>query len=356
MNTLLHTDHSEIQYYNITIPNKVAGGKTEMVYNKNNTEPIIKDIQSYKVAIARLTIPVGNLPITIFHSPNKDGFIDQNVTLYFYDGVYNYSTKQLFMKANQTQFNTSQDEYYWLYTYDELVEMYNIALKEAFDELSSLCTLPANSFAPFMNFNSKSQLFNIHFSLAYALPEPIKLFLNGPSMGLFSGSLWYIEYKNPSPFIGYFNLIVVKDYIINRVIVDGNIYIKMEQTVITVDKINTLRSIQILCNLPISQEVVDYDYFSSQVTKKETVLRDIQVRFPKFNSIPKITIDYDANNYFYINLNGNQDIRNIQLNIYWVDRFGTRRKMYLIGKEAAQIKLIFMKTKYLEYHSITEIN
>ena len=124
--------------------------------------------------------------------------------------------------------------------------------------------------------------------------------------------------------------------------IDGDYYL-MKQDYRILSSWNSFKAIQLTSNLPINSEFIDNDYSIQNRTKSENILRDFVVQYPEFSSVARTTIDYNADEFNWISLFGNDDIRNIQINCYWVDNKGIRRPIVLRYNETIQIKLLFRK-------------
>ena len=345
---------SDIVYYNITQPG-ASGKRTNTAYIKNNTEPIIRKQKDYKLAVARMSIPTNILPIFIAETTgsiqNKDNELVYSVTLEF-DTVE--VTKNLQMiSVSPTASGEFIEEYYFVYTYSQFFEMINVAFQSAFTDLGLLAPIPGGSLAPQFEFDAPSQKFVLYITTHYesTLPTPIRIYFNDRLFQPYLLSLPVTYYLNSNPKRAEIRII---QNLVNTVNIGGTDYITVYSNYNILNKWNDVRSIQLTTTMPINFEFIEVNYGSkygglTQRTSKELMLKDFQIQYPEYDSVARTTIDYAVSEFEYIDLFGDDDLRNISVNVYWVDKDGKRRPLYITGRNVLHIKLMFKRKELIEF-------
>ena len=328
----------DFQYYNITIPHKGDINDISLATQiRNNSIPILENPQEYKLSISRLSIPLSDIPIFLAE-PITNG---SNQLIYTVSLEYNGDIQTVSLTYISTSIGIlpSSPRYYYVYTYTLMVEMANIALAQAFNNLSAP---PVGSEPPYFTFDPITQLFSLNAQSSFydeTLTQPIKVYGNSSFLDKFDGILGNFNFNNTNPDLLFQYRIFNKK---NNI--EGSNYF-MKQDYNTLSRWNSLRSIQITSNLPINNEFVDTDYddITGKATKSENILRDFSIFYNEFNSIARTTVDFQVDEFNYIDLKGLEPIRDIQVNIYWLDKKGVRRPILIRYDEAAHIKLMFKK-------------
>jgi hypothetical protein len=340
----------ENQYLNIVIPHE--GNTTNFTaanYTRNNTNSLVFNPRQYKLAVTRFQIPVSSIPLFVFEN-NPDGPIN--------DSVY---TVYLFEKQNPTvvwsanvqyiprdcELNGNQP-YYYVYSYVRFLEMINQTLIQ----LASDASLPLGApqfYYDYENqtvFLSISNLFLDNFANGWNFYVNDKLyrFFDGFEVQRNNGSVFDQIVPPLSRSLLIFQIIVRSLYDNVDPLNANNYIVKSELK--TLSSWNSLRSLQIQSNLPINNEYIDLEYATGRPTNAENVLQDFIVNYPDSNPTARTSVEYSVNEFTYIDLFGDEPIRNIQIQIYWVDIFGIKRQHVLRSGEVCFIRLMF-KSKYL---------
>jgi len=329
-------------YYNITIPHNKDEKFTEAVYRKNNTEPILSNPEDYNVSIARFSIGTNQVPIFVAE-PVIDG-LDELV--YKVSLTYDTHVSTINIINTQSSFDGSSLVKYFYYSYSRFLKEVNTAINSAFINLDAMVPggLPALSEPPYMTFNQSQNVFSIVAQTSnYAdnLPDNqrIDIWFNYELEPLLAGGFDTDYYFNGRG--GNIDLISKFKFYDKFNNIDSGYFIDVQDYSI-LSFWNSFRSLQITSNLPIQQEFIENDFANSNSTTSQNILKDFIVLYTG-DEVARTTVDYTINDYEYIDLKGVEPIRNIDINIFWVDKKGKQYPLFLGVGESCQIKLLFKK-------------
>lgn len=348
-------EHSDFIYFNINISNQ--SGDNQPIFQlaqltKYNDKAIVRDTTDKCLSIERISIPLGAIPLWYAEPLNEN---DVNSLLKYkigleYDGF--------FLSKNFKYFPTTEfpnNDYWYGFTYSKFIYLINETLKEIFNDLSLLTTLPINSVPPFFIFDAKSQTISlIAQKLFYdtkTLLNPIKIWLNSYLQDKLEGiELDFFDELNPIPNNDKLaNLAVYNKY--NNEWALNNEYYEMVVDYNILNRWNVLKAIQIKSNLPIENEYVDVNYNKSSLqttTNSENILRDFTINYSEFSSTGRTTVEYAVQDRIYISLIPHNQIQNIFIQIYWIDQVGKSRPLFLLNSETASIKFL-VKRKDMQF-------
>lgn len=208
-------DDNDHIYYNVTIRHSDAADPTNpnipviASFEEERVQPIIDNPNDYYLTITRFTVPGGEIPIFLFPIqpfPNTNPNLSNlSVTLEYngdiqqqfliYDPRNNVINPPPAPTANNPEW--ARTEYYYVFTYDHMIQMINDALKTAFGNLAAP---PLASVAPYFCYDSKTQLISLYCQRAYYdenLASPIQIYVNTPLLN-------YLEAID-NDFFGYNN-------------------------------------------------------------------------------------------------------------------------------------------------------
>ena len=330
-NDILYHDHVDYQYFNIIISNEDDAIYKEAKISKINNTPIIEDTTSKVLSLERISIPLDTIPLWYARPLDES---DPNSRLSYTIGLeYNgYEAIKHFKFFPNVDIDTI---FYWYhFTYAEFFYGMNETVKEAFQELGVLTTLPIDMAPPKFLFDSTSQQISLVAQKLYydtkTLVNPVKIWINDATLSKIDGiNLEYVDVLNAkfsNNKLGYFSIYDKYD---NNWAID-NTYYQMKSDYNILSRFNTLRGIQIKSNLPIREEYVQTDYNDKlQQTTSENILRDLVINYGEFSSTGRTTIEYSTNDRIYIGLSNHSKIQNIYIQIYWIDERGKVFPLYI---------------------------
>lgn len=184
-------------YYNIEISNSInKSGNADprgiqAVYSENLTQPIINNPSDYYLSIIRFAIPGSGIPIfTMDIQPNQP---DPNLTPYSFTLRYGLTNSRVYIMFKNWNNEPVPDQpipyrknvpYYFVYEYNQMIQMMNTALKQAFDALViavAPTVLPVTE-PPFFLYDETTQLISIvaqkNYSPVLASADTVKVYAN----------------------------------------------------------------------------------------------------------------------------------------------------------------------------------
>ena len=161
-------DHT---YYNATIlcqKTDPTSNDYQAMFEDNLSQNIITRIGDYQMAIARYSMEGQNLPIFIPSiQDDETNLTTYSVQLNVVVGADTYVSGEVFLNyvPQNTKLTPSDTEYYFMYNYDNFVDMMNNALKTAWTQLQanaagSSYTLLTS--VPILTYDGSANLFNMY--------------------------------------------------------------------------------------------------------------------------------------------------------------------------------------------------
>jgi hypothetical protein len=325
-------------YYNVVIPHRPNELFTPAVYKKNNTEPILQVPHHYQLAITRFSIGVGNIPILIAE-PVSQG---SNDLVYTFSLEYggNIATENVIYEDIPVSGSYNPFKYF-IYTYSRFLKAVNTALLACFTALS---IVPVGSAPPLITFDPVTKLFTIVAQTIHYgedVGTPIRVYMNGKSESLFPS--WdTVNYLATTGLNGNPNLAYrIRFYDKGDNIDAGNYIMVQDYEMLT--RWNSFKAIQITSNLPIQNEYTENDYQTPDCDKttSQNILKDFIILYQESGSVARTTIDYSTKELEYIDMKGVDPLRNIEINIFWIDQNGKQYPLFLTNNETVLIKLMF---------------
>lgn len=388
-------------YFDITVSN-LQSTVTEppvFYFNEQRSSPFLMNPEDYYLSILRFTVETGTLPVFIPTIQPNQG--DRDLTIYSVNlewtdpaTLITYSSGETFLRyypqdksaalppppnttANGVQNNSSG--YYNVYNYTVLTILTNAALQIASTALEAAAlaggaTLPSY-FSPVMVWDTSSNSAVLYFDVAgyntyfpsstYPVPPvgyaPIKLYFNAPLYGLFPSF--------PVEFLGYGAGLNGKNFRFDPFNIGG-----IDNGTITPFPVPTPPLPATWTSTQVYQEYSTIANFSPIVaivfTSNTLPIHPNQVSTPVvYNNAQQIVLggnnsdfaniitdlvsdtgQYKPNlvynpssEYRLITLYGNRPLSNIDIQVYWRDKFGRLNPFRLASGEAITIKVAFLK-------------
>ena len=388
-------------YFDITVSN-LQSTITEppiFYFNEQRTSPFVMNPEEYYLSILRFTVETGTLPVFIPSiQPNQ---ADPNLTIYSLSLEWTdpatsilYTSGETFLTfypqdaskpvppAPSTTSNGTQNNatgYYNIYNFTLLPLLVNAALQIAHQALDTAvvaggAALPSG-FAPVMTWDSSSDSATLYFDVAgytqffasspypvvpagYA---PINLFFNAPLYGLFPSF--------PAEYLGYAPTLNGKNFLFRPFNFGG-----IDNGIITPFPVPTAPLPATWTSTQIYQEYPTISNFSPIVglvfTSNTLPIQPNEVSTPVvYNNAQQIVLggnnsdfanvitdlvsgdgNYKPNlvynptsEYRLITLYGNRPLSNIDIQVFWRDKFGRLNPFRLASGEAITIKVAFLK-------------
>ena len=379
-------------------------------YRDTLTQPIVEKADDYCMSIVRFAIP-STIPLFIF--PNTKGDpqspdipVQKNlfsVCLEYTDindETHSYM-QWLTWTPEYLGFMPKDDIYWYMNTYQHLVDMINSALYQAFYNLyTDLSTLgggyPAGlpTTPPFMTYNPANGLFTMNAEKAYNTRQSgnnINVYFNTLLFNFFAtlpfiydnlaSDYSIIETNNAPPPYTYKTLNLGRNVRLDfRNLGNGNTEVlsstytlpayeyknsggtvvwssyslssgggqalyHMTQEFSSQDRISSVRSIAFLSySLPVVPNFVrNLTTALSGIPTVQTFLTDIDVVVEKGQDITSTIYYQPTGEYRYVNFQSNRPINLVDIKAVWVDKDGNYHDIYVFPGNNISIKLLFKK-------------
>ena len=338
------THDSDVIYFNAEIASDNSVISTPADYNITRTRNIIDKASDYYLSVVRFTIPSFYVPILLW-LPNQ-----YSLTLQWKDNIVQAEIPYI----PNNDLDSSDDEYYWVYTIDVVVDGINTAFASAFATLTedsqSDADWPSGSVAPFMSFTHATNLFAIWTDNFYDIKlqtNPIQIFFNEKLWTLF-GQFPYIRTHTGNDFTANGKDVQIKIYDngVNQRLPDqgtsDTVLIQTQQDFISLYNWNPFKKIVITTNLlPVQSE-----YTRGSGDSYLKILTD----FAPSNDITDQRSVYQylpTAQYRLIELQSDSPIRQVDYSIWWQDSNYNLYKIEIPWNSEINVKLAFLrKTLY----------
>ena len=172
-------------YYTLSIINQVVTDPLGVLpsisvpkvaeYHIDRSNVILSDPSKYRVAVSRLSIPSGLIPLFLY--PTNPSYY--TVTLSFFNGL---STQQFTRNVSYVPSSVGDPygSYRPVYHINEMIQYVNLAFQQAYDDaiaaLGALVYLPKER--PYLTFDSKTQLITMYCETQYLDFNTFGIFMN----------------------------------------------------------------------------------------------------------------------------------------------------------------------------------
>lgn len=401
----MNNNDSDIIYYNITMTCQVALSRTLAKFEEMRTTPILENPSDYYLSIVRFALDGRSIPIMIMPViPNPGNPSDVNYTPFSvslqYGGI-NYTTQLVFVPevstyTPQPPTASSQDltnEYYYIYSYQTLVNMINTAFENSFNALAAANPgLVPTVRAPYIIFDRSSSNFGI---VVQNIENPLlpgtNVYLNqfnisgiplvgssqvAGTINIFMNSRIYAYFDSIESY-KYITDPILTDLILIRDLknnyyyppqndanttatqtpinfVDTNVtytiapdYFLIKQQYDMIGTWNSLSGIVFLTStLPVQYEYLPSSTVQSTNNASSTfrpILTDFVPNLQKIGDARTKLIYYPSGPYRLINLGSNDPLRKIDLQVFWTDQYNNSYPLYVSCTQSDTVKLMFIK-------------
>jgi hypothetical protein len=346
------------QYLDIEICNS-SGSDQFINYVESRTSPYVDRANDYWLSIVRFIIPTFHLPL--FIPIIKDPSNDVNETVYSFSMSYKtYKTQKFmdFVTPNQDITTPAsggeqnmRNDYYFVYSYNYVVTLLNACLSECYDNLKTLVedgsdTLPGSDHIPFLLFDPSSKSMVLYANkdgFASTLADPIYIYCNDAMYNLLAG-FEYIRNKSLGTGMDYkFN---IQQSLSNLAYFDDYTAVVMSEEFSSVSNWSPISSIVFVSNtLPINKTMVGKpnqfgsQSFSGSISSvTQSIITDISI-----GDFMDSKLIYSPYFLRMIDLVGSDNITQIDLRVFFKDRYGNLYNYVLPNNSSFYIKLAFIR-------------
>ncbi len=330
-------------YIDLLLSNSIqetTNQKVALQFYQSSSQSLIRNTTGYKLSIIRFNLNTETLPIFIPTMKNLEGG-DLKTTIYSitfeYSGVY---YQQYIDFVSQVNNPSDPDEYFYIYNYQYWIYLINQALISGYDNLNGLIELPVNSVAPTMNFDIDTKIASISINDAYYgfnETDKINIYLNLPMYSLFSSLPIQITNINKYGMDYQLNNIMSQDkQILSQEYPTTDLWNPISSIVFTSNLLPTYSSNTPPINIYKNGSLVN----GSSSFNFLNILTDFIANDLLF--VP--TLQYSASVYRFISLKPNQEIKNVDIQVFWIQKnTGQLKKLYLGVGGSGSVKLFFTK-------------
>jgi len=325
-------------YVDLLVTNSVqtqANNRVPVKFYLNQSQPVLRDTTDYKMSVVRFSLNTESLPVFIPQFSD----VQTNTTVYSCTMEYNGNVYQRFMEFVPQNTNPFEaDERYQVHSYQYVIYLFNNMLNECLVGLNNIENSSV-TIAPTFKFDVNSQLCSLEFdSDYYGFNESgkINIYFNTQLYALFSTLPASMVYGNSG-----------MDFQINNVIsADSNVMIQEYKTI---ELWNPVSSIIFTTNmLPVYDSVTApiQVYENGELTNNNTSYHflNILTDFIGNDLIFTPYVEYIPSIYRFIDLKPNSTIRNIDMQVYWMDKSnGKLKPLYLVPGGRCSVKLYLQK-------------
>jgi hypothetical protein len=323
-------------YYNVKIDG-VGERENTARFSETRVQAVLENPTEYELAVVRFSVPSRIVPIMFFRDGNPaNGYTPEQrytVTMSF-DGVD--ETIQLSHIITELPKPLYGQPTIW--TYASFIQSLNQALIECFANLKALKPAAPPTAPPFMSYFQTSERFSLYAPIEYDTdgPPTIDLYFNPELERLFDSM--QIIYNRDEPDAKRFKYIIRSNNL-NLTTHLGNPYYIMYQDSTSLFLWNEIQSLQFETNsIPVNPE-----YLSSQKNIIRRVITDFE---PASNAPSAQVIQYFPQGPLrFYDLNSSYPLKQIDLNVSWIDRKGITRPIYVREEDPLTVKLRFRKKK-----------
>jgi hypothetical protein len=372
-------------YYDANIVNNDQLDKTkppQLIFQDIRSTPILTYPELYEMSVVRFNLETAHsLPLWIPNIQIEQAMYDPNLTSYSFTLTYdfngsNYSSEQVFVIYIPTDLSapiplaTSKEEthipYYYIKSFNTIVEMFNNCLAEAFQRLNNSCSffgvdLPSQN-PPFFEWSSQDSKFILNADVvAFDSSEPlhISIYTNTALYTLMSG--FQAFYYGPDLSGKNYKFKITKD------IRELNLF-KIDDTYSVIQLYQEYSSGALFS--PISSIVFTTSMIPVQPSNSTTPLiyNGTGSLVTTGNNITSMITDFqsqDNNGYGYcgslsyvptaeyrfisLNQGASHKLSNIDLMVFWKDAYANLHPIYLYSGMTCNIKILFRKINNNEY-------
>lgn len=344
------------QYLNIIIHNPINGAvefpdNLTATYDETLTIPILTHPEKYFSSIIRFGIPIDLVPILIFPcNPLQNNANISNLIIGVQTGAgVQFPIPVTYVSSNNitapTPNGTSpfflnfqlNDPYYFVYSVQDMIDMFNTALAAAFVAAGS----PGGGAAPYYIYTSTGQVISLIVTSAF-IGSGAQIFMNAPLQVYLNSFRFKTKNNTNGPFMYYHNLATTPhgqtspyqfDWEYNAI----DLWLDARKIIITSQ------------TLPSRQEA------SSTLTDAgnavyQPIITDFLLSFNNIQDLSSIVVYSPTSQYRLIDLFKTEPISRFNFQFYWQSEAGALFPILLSPGQSITTKISFLnKSLYLHY-------
>ena len=338
-------------YINIDFNNNTPDSIQSAVFNIERNDIVIEHPNEYYLSCVRFSVPAISTPVLIFPIQSNQNNINLStfsVTLQNNNDISREFV--IYQPRNGPNVRipsspvTEQEiiPYYFLYNYQHLIDMINIAFINALDNLPNK---PANSEPPQLVYDPQSKLFSLivqrqFYSLNVNNADTILIYMNSNLFTLLIGlSNEVVNLSEGRDF-----QILPFEYLNNSfqdplaAPVYPSTYIEIKQQFSSVQQWYAVKNIILSSNLLPARK----EYVGDNTTRTSAIL-DFEPPRDSNSDIRSVLQYFVAGQYRLVDLLGNNSIENFDINFQWQDVYGNVYPIEVPYLQSITLKLAFFR-------------
>lgn len=338
--------HLDNIYLNIVFQNTTAN-EIPAKYNVTKTIPIVDKPSDYYLAVVRMDVPLNGVPLLVVPIEPDQG--DPNLTpMIFYinssSKAVEYVADNNYTAPMQNQMTQVVTPYYYVYSFGNLIDMFNTAISTAYTAAGS----PGGAGAPYFVFNPTTQLILLNVPVAFIAASATISFNTYAANYLDGFRATYNATTN-------LYTLVTKNTGINGFSIPGQTivvanpptWLSVSQEFVTMEYWLNLRKIVLTSNtIPVSSEYIPaYEVTGHQsgVSLSKPIITDFVPNIENAADSQSVAVYNPSAQYRLIDLIGDLPLNNIDLQIFWTDKTGNYYPMMIEPLQQASVKLGFFR-------------
>lgn len=366
------TNNNEVDYFYLTFPINYSGtntnGATPATAQFNQSAPYVDRQQDYYLACTRLEINGFTVPLWIAQMRVGTDYANAQLIYSFTLTYKTFSSSQKYIVWIPSDLSfqpatgtiqvslQSTKPYYWVYTFDQIFNMFNASLADAFNELSiaSGGTLPVGALAPKVYFDGArgSSLIQVQTAnYSSLIANPIKLYMNNEMSTLFANYTYNSLVNNDAN--GKDNLFIFTPGFHTTDSVD-NTMSNFYPFTFNPKNFVSVNGFTVNSNLAIQFESVqppnmNYGQTSLMQSSDYSIIPSDNILhsfIPDYSILQNVGSDFiysKSETWDFIQILGSGPINQFQFSIYFTTYSGEKVPLYLLPTSSCSIKLGFFK-------------
>ena len=379
LSSIAQSVNSDHIYFDLTLKNfqSTTQESNPLIFNERRNTSFLPNSGEYYMSIIRFQLDTYSLPVFVADiQPNQgnSNLMIHSVTLEYvtalgvktsagptylnWNPVNKYINTPIPPSSNPNGMQTDSP-YYYAYSFEHLVSLVNSALLTNMNLLKVAVGGIGGIDPPFLGWDEVNKIASIyadvdHFNITAATAR-INIYFNRPLFALFNSFMHY-KYNINSTNNQIYQMRMENNNGLNLTadeLLPGNhTWIKLTQEYSTISNWTPVSSIVFTSNtLPINQ---------SQLSSPIIINNGVLVSSNENNAFASIITDLVSDELCYrpnllynptseyrlIDLRGNQPLNNIDISVYWKDKYGKLNQFLLYSGGSCTIKLLFRKKTF----------
>lgn len=332
----INDQYIDLQISNVEQTN--SRKRTITSFYQTSTQVLVKDTTNYKLSIIRFVLSTESLPVFIPQLQQNE----KTKTVYSFTFEYNNKSVQQYMEFEPQILNSvDPSEYYYVLTYQWLIYLVNKCIKSGLDALNGVTPLPTSYSYPRMEIDLATKVCKLTINsmeFGYNEANKINIYMNAHMYSLFVSLPSCIANKDMNGMDVQLN---------NQISADASV---LTQEYSTTGLWNPISSVVFTTNMiPIrSTSTPPIQVYKNGVSNSSASYNFMNIITDFVGNDLNFTengyLQYESQNNRYIALKDKQAIKDLDVNVYWIDKVsGTMHPVYIAPNAFSSIKILLTK-------------